>query len=139
MANLYVIGRLMLTSADYCAKLHAMPNNDAPVQHITDHALRMFDCDYPAADMVNTSVGHIGDQTLEAEIKRHRSTMACLDVNQQKQKHLKLEQKQLELSLGMCRQRLQDVWVCNHVLDDMIADQHIRREQRRVRGHGRPA
>ena len=65
--------------------------------------------------------------------------MARLDVNQQKQKNLQLEKEQLELTLGMCRQRLQDAWACNRVLDDMVADQHIRQEQRRGRGRGRPA
>ena len=101
-ADPYVIGRLTLTGADYRAELHATPNNDEPVQHISDRALRMFDRDYPAADVVNTSVSRIGDRTLEAEIMRHRSTMARLDVNQQKQKTLKLEQERLELTLGMC-------------------------------------
>ena len=62
--------------------------------------------------------------------------MAWLDVNQQKQKHLKLEQEQLELNLGMCQQQLQDAQACNHVLDDMVADQHICREQRWGHGHG---
>ena len=62
----------------------------------------MFDRNYPVADVVNTSVSHIGNQTLEAEIMRHRSTMARLDINQQKQKQLKLEQEWLELVLGMC-------------------------------------
>ena len=51
----------------------------------------MFDRDYPMADIVNTSVSRIGNQMLEAEIMRHRSMMAQLDVNQQKQKQLKLE------------------------------------------------
>ena len=138
-ADPYVIGRLTLTGADYRAELHATPNNDEPVQHISDRALRMFDRDYPAADVVNTSLGRIGDRTLEAEVMRHRSTMARLDVNQQKQKALKLEQERLELTLGMCRQRLQDARACNRVLDDMVADQHIRREARRGRGRGRPA
>ena len=64
----------------------------------------MFNHDYLVANVVNTSVGHIGDRTLEAEIMQHQSMMARLDVNQQKQKQLKLEQEQLELSLGMCRQ-----------------------------------
>ena len=127
-ADLYIIGRLTLTSADYRAELHATPNNDEPVQHISDRALRMFDRDYPVADIVNTSVGRIGDRTLEAEIMRHWSTMARLDVNQQKQKSLKLEQERLELTLGMCRQHLQDAQACNRVLDDMVADQHIHRE-----------
>ena len=104
----YVIGWLTLTGTDYHAELHATPNNDEPVQHISDRALHMFDCDYPAADAVNTSVSRIGDWTLEADIMRHWSTMARLDVNQQKQKHLRLEQERLELELGMCRQRLQD-------------------------------
>ena len=90
-ADPYVIGRLTLTGADYRAKLHTTPNDDKPVQHISDHALRMFDRDYLAADIVNMSVSHISDQTLEAEIMRHRSTMAWLDVNQQKQKSLKLD------------------------------------------------
>ena len=138
-ADPYVIGRLMLTSADYRAELHTTPNNEEPVQHISDRALRMFDRDYPAADVVNTSVSRIGDRTLEVEIMRHRSTMARLDVNQQKQKTLKLEQERLELTLGMCRQRLQDAHACNRVLDDMVADQHVRREARRGRGRGRPA
>ena len=89
----------------------------------------MFNRDYPAADMVNTAVGHIGDRTLEAEIMRHQSTMARLEVNQGQQKRLKLEQERLELTLGMCRQRLQDTCACNRVLDDMVADQHIHREQ----------
>ena len=101
-ADPYVVGRLTLTGADYRAKLHATPNDDEPVQHILDQALCMFDHDYPTADVVNTSVSHIGDQTLEVEIMQHRSTMACLDVNQQKQKQLKLEQEWLELVLGMC-------------------------------------
>ena len=70
-ADPYVIGRLTLTGADYCAELHATPNNDELVQHISDCTLRMFDRDYPAADVVNTSVSHIGDRTLEAEIMRH--------------------------------------------------------------------
>ena len=55
--------------------------------------------------------------------------MAQLDINQQHQKCLKLEQERLELALGMCQQQLQDARVCNQVLDDMVADQHIRREQ----------
>ena len=65
--------------------------------------------------------------------------MAQLDVNQQHQKCLKLEQEQLELNLSMCRQHLQDAHVCNQVLDDMVADQHICQEQQQGRGHGRPA
>ena len=138
-ADPYVVGRLTFAGADYRAELHATPNNDKPVQHISDWALRMFDRDYPAADVVNTSVSHIGDRMLEAEIMRHRSTMAQLNVNQQKQKTLKLEQERLELTLGMCRQRLQDAWACNRILDDMVADQHIRREARRGRGRSRPA
>ena len=101
-ADPYMIGRLTLTGADYHSKLHATPNNNKPVQHISDRALRMFDQDYLAADIVNTLVSRIGDWTLEAEIMRHWSTMARLDVNQQKQKHLKLEQEWLELNLGMC-------------------------------------
>ena len=138
-ADPYVVGRLMFAGADYRVELHATPNNDKPVQHISDWALRMFDCDYPAADVVNTSVSHIGDRTLEAEIMRHRSTMARLDVNQQKQKTLKLEQERLELTLGMCQQRLQDARACNCILDDMVADQHIRREARRGHGRSHPA
>ena len=101
-ADPYVIGQLTLNGADYHTELHATPNNNEPVQHISDQALHMFDCDYPAADIVNTSVSHIGDQTLEAEIMRHRSTMARLDINQQKQKNLQLEREWLELTLGMC-------------------------------------
>ena len=58
-----------------------------------DRALRMFNRDYPAANVVNTSVSRIGDQTLEVEIMRYRSMSARLDVNQQKQKHLQLEQE----------------------------------------------
>ena len=138
-SNLYVIGRLTLTGTDYRAELHTTPNDDAPVQHISDRALCMFDCDYLAADVVNTVVAHIGDWMLEAEIMRHWSTMAWLDVNQQKQKQLKLEQERLELNLGMCRQRLQDARACNRVLDDMVADQHIHWEQQRGRGRGCPA
>ena len=101
-ADPYVIGCLTLTGADYRGELHATPNNDEPIQHISDRALRMFNQDYPATDVVNTSVSHIGDWTLEAEIMRHQSMMARLDVNQQKQKHLKLEQERLKLNLGMC-------------------------------------
>ena len=88
----------------------------------------MFDRDYPAADVVNTSVSCIGDHTLEAEIMRHRSTMARLDVNQQKQKTLKLEQEWLELTLGMCRQRLQDARACNRVLCYTLTGRSSRRE-----------
>ena len=135
-ADPYVIGQLTLTGADYCAELHATLNDDEPVQHISDRALHMFDRDYPAADVVNTALSRIGDQTLEAEVMRHRSTMARLDVNQQKQKSLKLEQEQLDLMLGMCRQHLQDTRACDRVLDDMVADQHIQREQRQGRGRG---
>ena len=123
--NPYVIGRLTLTGTDYCTELHATPNDDEPIQHITDRALWMFDCNYPAANVVNTAVVRIDDQTLEAEVMRHRSTMARLDVNQQQQKRLALEREWLELTLGMCRQRLEDARACNHVLEDMVADQHI--------------
>ena len=98
----------------------------------------MFNRNYPAADMVNTAVGCISDWTLEAEIMRHRSTMARLDVNQQHQKWLRLEQEQLKLNLSMCQQWLQDACACNQVLDDMVADQHIRQEQRQGRGRGHP-
>ena len=129
-ADPYVIGRLTLTGADYCAELHATPNNDELVQHISDCTIHMFDHDYPAADIVNTLVSRIGNRTLEAEIMRHRSTMARLDINQQKQKTLKLEQERLELTLGVCRQHLQEARACNRVLDDMVADQHIHREAR---------
>ena len=107
-ADLYVIGHLTLNGADYCTELHATPNDDKPVQHITDQALRMFDWDYPTADVVNTAVSHMGDRTLEAEIMRHWSMMVWLDVNQQHQKHLRLEQERLELTLSMCQQHLQD-------------------------------
>ena len=131
MADPYVIGQLTLNGADYHAKLHATPNNNEPVQHISDRAIHMFNRDYLAADVVNMAVGHIGDQMLEAEIMRHCSMMAQLDVNQQQQKCLKLEQEHLELNLGMCQQRLQDAHTCNWVLDDMVADQHIRQEQHR--------
>ena len=99
----------------------------------------MFNRNYPAADAVNTAVGRISDRTLEAEIMRHWSTKARLDVNQQHQKCLQLEQERLELNLGMCRQRLQDTQACNRVLDDMVANQHIRREQQQGRGCGCPA
>ena len=64
----------------------------------------MFNRNYPVADAVNTAVGRISDRTLEAGIMWHRSTMARLDINQQHQKHLKLEQERLELNLSMCRQ-----------------------------------
>ena len=138
-ADPYIIGRLTLTRADYHAKLHTTPNNDVPVQYITDCMLRMFDHNYPAANAVNTTVRHIGDRTLEVEIMWHRSTMARIEVNQGQQKRLKLKQEQLELVLGMCRQRLQDARACNHILDDMVADQHIRREQQQGHGHGCPA
>ena len=60
-ADPYVIGRLTLTGADYRAELHATPNNDEPVQHILDQAICMFDCNYPAADVVNTSVSRLSD------------------------------------------------------------------------------
>ena len=97
-ADPYVIGHLMLTGTDYRSKLHTTPNNNELVQHISNRALQMFDRDYPTANMVNTSVSRLGDRTLEVEIMRHRSTMARLDINQQKQKQLKLEQERLELS-----------------------------------------
>ena len=135
----YVIGQLTLNSADYQVELHATPNDNKPVQIILDHALHTFDQDYPAANMVNMAIGHISDQTLEAEVMRHHSMMAQLNINQQQQKQLKLEQEQLELNLGMCRQCLQDARACNQVLDDMVANQHIRQEQHRGRGHGHPA
>ena len=139
MADPYIIGHLTLNGTNYHAKLHAMPNNNTPMQHISDQALHMFNRDYPVANVVNTAVGCISDCMLEAEIMRHRSMMARLDINQQHQKRLKLEQEQLELTLGMCQQWLQDARVCNHVLDGMVADQHIRREQQQGRGHGHPA
>ena len=60
-ADPYAIGQLTLTGADYHAELHVTPNDDEPVQHISDCALHMFDRDYLAADTVNTSVGRIGD------------------------------------------------------------------------------
>ena len=125
----YVIGRLTLNGTDYCAELHATPNNDKPVQVISDPTLRMFDRDYPAANMVNTSVACISNRMLEVEIMCHHSTMAWLDVNQNQQKCLKLKQEWLELVLGMCRQWLQDAHACNHMLEDMVADQHIHHEQ----------
>ena len=62
----------------------------------------MFNHDYLAVDVVNTTVSHIGDQTLEVEIMQHHSTLAHLDVNREQQKCLRLEQEQLELELGMC-------------------------------------
>ena len=65
--------------------------------------------------------------------------MARLEVNSQQQKWLKLEQEQLELVLGMCRHQLEDMHTCNQVLDDMVADQHIRREQQQGCGCGHPA
>ena len=71
MADLYVIGQLTLTGADYRTELHATPNDVTPVQHISDCTLHMFDQDYPVANVVNTAVGRIGDQLLEAEIMRH--------------------------------------------------------------------
>ena len=138
-ADPYVVGQLMHNGADYRTELHATPNNEEPVQNITDRTLCMFYHDYLTANMVNTAVGHIGDRTLEAEIIQHRSTMAHLDVNNQHQKRLKLEQERLELTLGMCQQRLEDACACNRILEDMVADQHIHQEQRQGRGRGHPA
>ena len=135
----YVIGHLTLNGTDYWAELHATPNDDKPVQVISDHVICMFNWDYPAANLINMVVGNISDQMLEAEIMRHCSMMAWLDVNQQQQKCLKLEQERLELNLGMCWQHLQVARACNQVLDDMVADQHIHWEQHRGCGHGCPA
>ena len=67
-ADPYVIGQLTLTGTDYHAELHATPNNNSPIQNISDRTLHMFDRDYPVVDVVNTSVNRIGDRTLEVEI-----------------------------------------------------------------------
>ena len=41
-ADPYVIGQLTVNGADYCTELHVTPNDNRLVQHISDHALHMF-------------------------------------------------------------------------------------------------
>ena len=130
----------MINGSNYRAELHTTPiEGKMTLEPISDQAIWMFNHDYLAVDVVNTTVSHIGDQTLEVEIMQHHSTLAHLDVNREQQKCLRLEQEQLELELGMCGHCLQDAQACNQVLDDMVSDQHICREQHQGCGCGCPA
>ena len=139
-ADPYILGRLTLASPTYRSELHVTPiDGEEPPQCLTDNAIHMFDCDYPAADLVNVVVQRIGDLTLEGEIMRRRSTMARLEVNQTHLRCLQREQERIQLDLDMGRHRLQEARACNRVLDDMISDQRIRREVRRGCGRGHPA
>ena len=127
--NLYVIARLTASGADYHGEIHAAPVNDVdtPPKRLTDTALRMFARTFPALDRVNEAIGRIGDRSLEAEVRRHQGLNIRMEVNEEKRVRLERERQQLELEMGMCVRRLQEVRACNQILDEMVSDQRINR------------
>lgn len=136
----YIIGCITTNRADYHAELHKTPyDDDELMQAIRDVALCMFDCDYPVLDVVNTSIGHIGNQMLEAEVMRHHTIKGKLEANQKQQKQLEHEKEHLQLEAGMCQHQLEYARACNRMLEDMVANQYIQWEQCRGHGRGCPA
>ena len=122
--NLYVIARLTASGADYCGEIHTAPVNevDTPPERLTDAALRMFACTFPALDRINDAIGRIGDWSLEAEVRRHQGISIWMEVNEEKRLRLEWEHQQLELDLGMCMHRLQEAHACNQILEEMVRD-----------------
>ena len=55
-----------------------------PPEHLTDAALCMFACTFPALDHVNDMIGQIGDWSLEAEVRRHQGISIQMEVNEEK-------------------------------------------------------
>ena len=127
--NLYVIARLTTSGANYRGEIHAAPVNnvDTPPERLTDTALRMFARTFPALDRINEAIGRIGDRLLEAEVRRHQGLNIRMEVNEEKRVRLERERQQLELEMGMCVRRLQEVRACNQILDEMVSDQRINR------------
>ena len=127
--NPYVIARLTASWADYRGEIHAAPINDTdtPPECLTNAALCMFACTFPALDRVNEAIGQISDRSLEAEVRRHQGLSICMEVNEEKHVRLECERQQLELDLGMCVHRLQEARACNRILEEMVSDQCINR------------
>ena len=86
---------------------------------------------------MNDAIGRIGDQSLEAEVRRYQGINLHIEVNEEKRKRLECEWQQLELELGMCVHCLQEARACNWILEEMVSDQNIGRHfpaQRNERG-----
>ena len=127
--NPYVVARLTASGADYRGEIHAAPINDVdtPPERLTDAALHMFACTFPATGRVNEAIRQIGDRSLEAEVRHYQGINLHIEVNEEKRVRLERERQQLELDLGMCVHRLQEARACNRILDEMVSDQRINR------------
>ena len=125
--NPYVIAHLTASRADYCGEIHAAPVNDVdtPPECLTNATLRMFARTFPALNCVNEAIGQISDCSLEAEVRRYQGISIRLEVNKEKRMRLEHERQQLEMDLGMCIHRLQEVQVCSRILEKMVSDQCI--------------
>ena len=85
----------------------------------------MFARTFPALNCVNEAIGQISDRSLEAEVRRYQGISIRLEVNKEKRMQLEHECQQLEMDLGMCVHRLQEVRVCSRILEEMVSDQCI--------------
>ena len=127
--NPYVITRLTASRVDYRGEIHAAPVNDVdtPPKCLTNVALCMFACTFPALDHINKAIGRTVDRSLEAEVHCHQGLHIRMEVNKEKCVRLERERQQLELDLGMCVHRLQEAQACNRILEEMVSDQHVNR------------
>ena len=125
--NPYMIARLTTSGADYRGEIHMAPVNgiNTPPERLTDAALCMFACTFPALDHINEAIGRISDWSLEAEVRHHQGLSIHMEVNEEKHVRLEHERQQLELDLGMCMHRLQEARACNRILEEMVSDQRI--------------
>ena len=108
--NPYVVAHLTLSGPDYHGEIRTVPVNDVDTspERLTDTALHMFLCTFPALDCINEAIRRIGDRSLEAETWHHQGISMCIETNGEQHIHLEHEHQQLELDLGMCVHRLQE-------------------------------
>lgn len=63
-----------MNGPDYQGELHMTPYvGTEPVDTLTDEAMRMLEPEFPAANFVNETLLHIGDQTLQAEVIQYQA------------------------------------------------------------------
>ena len=142
-SNPYVIARITANGPDYRGELHATPyNGTESVKVLTDKAMCMLEPDFPAAEHVSNALHRMGDRTLWAEVIRYRARLSEIDQIRVQREELQRRCYMVGLEMGFSRQQLQDARAVQRIIEDMVQDTRVNRQQQvRQRGgcgHGRP-
>ena len=135
-SNPYIIARITANGPDYRGELHATPyNGTESVEALTDEAMRMLEPDFPAAEHVSNALRRMGDHTLWAEVIQYRARLSEIDRIWVQWEELQWWCYMVGLEMGLSRQRLQDARAVQRIIEDMVQDTRVNRQQQ-VRQHG---